>query len=101
MCLNLLFEIKKIKKKKIRAVSHPNVIQMIGYIEAPFVGIVTEYAAQGDLFTYIHSHKNMALSERLQKSEDGVKGLRFLHAQNIVHRDLKSTNMVQKTIHFL
>jgi serine/threonine protein kinase len=60
-----------------------------------YVHLVLEYAGQGTLKTYISS-----VERRLFESEARVmlwqilEGLRYLHAHDIIHRDLSSSNIL-------
>lgn len=79
--------------KKNRGISHPNVVQFLGYTEGP-TALVTEFVENGDLASYLATHKNIKLSEKILKANNIVMGLRYLHRSKIVHRDLKTTNLV-------
>ena len=75
-------------------IHHPNIIQLLGYVEDPFI-IVMEYFDNGDLLSYIS--KNITfINKKKQIACDILKGLTYLHnrrPQFIIHRDLKSHNI--------
>lgn len=74
---------------------HPNIIQLFGYIENPFI-IVMEYFENGDLLSYSQK-KILFRSKKIEISLDILKGLYYLHKrkpQYIIHRDLKSQNIL-------
>jgi len=59
------------------------------------VGLVTELMEKGSLYTLLHdSPAELALSGRLRLAVDIVDGMRFLHHSRLIHRDLKSTNVL-------
>ena len=76
----------------------------------PFVGftakepfsIITEYMKNGSLFDLLHSKSNDVLYSKLQLTQTQktkialsiVKGMIHLHENNIIHRDLKSQNIL-------
>ncbi|KAM6077665.1 mitogen-activated protein kinase kinase kinase 20 isoform 2-T2 [Theristicus caerulescens] len=80
--------------------SHKNIIQFYGaVIEPPNYGIVTEYASAGSLFDYINSNKSeeMDMDHIMTWATDIAKGMHYLHMEapvKVIHRDLKSRNVV-------
>ncbi|XP_004917774.1 mitogen-activated protein kinase kinase kinase 20 isoform X2 [Xenopus tropicalis] len=80
--------------------SHRNVIQFYGAVlEPPNYCIVTEYAACGSLYDYINSTRseNMDMDHIMAWSMDVAKGMHYLHMEapiRVIHRDLKSRNVV-------
>ena len=75
---------------------HPNVICMYGVLfrqEACL--IVTELVRDGSLFNFIHKDKKIPSPEqRMHWMKDIALGMEFLHHRHIVHRDLKSPNIL-------
>uniref|UniRef100_A0A4W4ELL4 Protein kinase domain-containing protein n=1 Tax=Electrophorus electricus TaxID=8005 RepID=A0A4W4ELL4_ELEEL len=80
--------------------SHKNIIQFYGAIlEAPNYGIVTEYASGGSLYEYLSSadSEEMDMGQVMTWAVDIAKGMHYLHAEapvKVIHRDLKSRNVV-------
>ncbi len=82
------------------SISHPNII---GYKEAFFdddsktLNMVMEYADDGDLETKIQKHiknkTNLSENELWSYLIQMVQGLKSLHDNKIMHRDLKSANV--------
>eukprot|EP00427_Karlodinium_veneficum_P042821 CAMPEP_0169253912 /NCGR_PEP_ID=MMETSP1016-20121227/38874_1 /TAXON_ID=342587 /ORGANISM="Karlodinium micrum, Strain CCMP2283" /LENGTH=400 /DNA_ID=CAMNT_0009335297 /DNA_START=28 /DNA_END=1230 /DNA_ORIENTATION=- len=75
---------------------HPNLVLFMG---ASMVGnpeIVSELCEGGTLFRLIHQRLELSLSwsQRLKVALDTAKGMNFLHRQQVVHRDLKSLNLL-------
>ncbi|KAJ4959771.1 hypothetical protein NE237_019681 [Protea cynaroides] len=76
---------------------HPNIITFIAACKKPPVFcIITEYLAGGSLRKYLHQHEpnSLPLGLVLKFSLDIARGLHYLHSQGILHRDLKSENLL-------
>ncbi|MEQ2199946.1 hypothetical protein XENOCAPTIV_017756, partial [Xenoophorus captivus] len=80
--------------------SHRNIIQFYGAIvEAPNYGIVTEYASGGSLYDYLSSDESeeMDMGQIMSWAAEIAKGMHYLHSEapiKVIHRDLKSRNVV-------
>jgi tRNA A-37 threonylcarbamoyl transferase component Bud32 len=71
------------------------VVQIIGVcIESPHFCIVMEYLPQGNLYNLLHSKEDLSWEQRCVYAQDIANGLRYLHKQGILHRDLKSFNVL-------
>ncbi|XP_006660922.2 serine/threonine-protein kinase STY46-like [Oryza brachyantha] len=79
-----------------RKVRHKNVVQFIGACtKPPNLCIVTEYMSGGSVHDYLHKHKGVfKLPALLGVSVDVSKGMSYLHQNNIIHRDLKTANLL-------
>ncbi|XP_042302649.1 mitogen-activated protein kinase kinase kinase 20 isoform X2 [Sceloporus undulatus] len=92
----------KIEKEAeiLSVLSHRNIIQFYGaVIEPPNYGIVTEYASAGSLYDYINSNRSeeMDMDHIMTWATDIAKGMHYLHMEapvKVIHRDLKSRNVV-------
>ena len=75
---------------------HRNIITLIGIVSANFnLYIVTEMATNGSLFDYLHTKKKTPSdSQSLAWASDVAHGMKHLHDHNIIHRDLKSANVL-------
>mmetsp|Transcript_33003 Transcript_33003/g.82965 ORF Transcript_33003/g.82965 Transcript_33003/m.82965 type:complete len:2143 (+) Transcript_33003:102-6530(+) len=73
---------------------HSNIVLLSGFCLDPCC-IVTEFIAHGNLFEYVHMN-NGDLAERfvLRVAADIAKGTGYLHSQGMIHRDLKSPNVL-------
>ncbi len=72
-----------------------NVVQFYGCVLGnPKYCIVMEYMPKGSLFNLLRSNQTLDWSTRYKMSLDMACGLAFLHAENILHRDLKSLNVL-------
>lgn len=83
----------------LRKVHHRNVVCFIGACtKSPHLCIVTEYMPGGSLYDYLHKNHNvLKLSELLKFAIDVCKGMEYLHHKNIIHRDLKTANLLMDT----
>jgi len=76
--------------------SHPNLVSFIGVAESDngaFVYLVTEKMAN-NLRSLIKSGESLSWKTKINLATDAAKGLAFLHAKNIIHRDIKSKNLL-------
>ncbi|KAF5444587.1 hypothetical protein F2P56_033711 [Juglans regia] len=83
----------------LREVQHKNVVQFIGACtKPPHMCIVTEYMPGGSLYDYLHkNHNSLELPQLLKFAIDVSKGMEYLHQNNIIHRDLKTANLLMDT----
>lgn len=76
---------------------HPNIVQFIAACKKPPVYcIITEYMSQGTLRMYLNKKEPYSLSIEtvLRLALDISRGMEYLHSQGVVHRDLKSNNLL-------
>ena len=74
---------------------HPNIIRFIGFSMQMQLMIVMEFCSGGELSTLIRQIKDEPLEEiKLLWLVDAAKGLAYLHRKNIIHRDIKSENLL-------
>ncbi|KAG4910598.1 hypothetical protein JHK87_056714 [Glycine soja] len=83
----------------LRQVHHKNVVRFIGACtKCPHLCIITEYMPGGSLYDYMHrNHNVLELSQLLNFAIDVCKGMKYLHQNNIIHRDLKTANLLMDT----
>ncbi|XP_062193928.1 serine/threonine-protein kinase STY46-like isoform X1 [Phragmites australis] len=79
-----------------RKARHKNVVQFIGACtKPPNLCIVTEYMSGGSVYDYLHKHKGVfKLPALVGVAIDVSKGMSYLHQNNIIHRDLKTANLL-------
>ncbi|KAB1212754.1 Serine/threonine-protein kinase HT1 [Morella rubra] len=76
---------------------HPNIVQFIAACKKPPVYcIITEYMSQGTLRMYLNKKEPYSLSIEtiLRLALDISRGMEYLHSQGVIHRDLKSNNLL-------
>ncbi|KAJ4700931.1 putative Protein kinase [Melia azedarach] len=80
----------------LKEVQHRNVVHFIGACtKSPQLCIVTEYMPGGSLYNYLHKNHNvLKLSQLLRFAIDVCKGMEYLHQNDIIHRDLKTANLL-------
>ena len=79
--------------------SHPNILRLWGAsLKSPRVCLVLQLAPHGSLFNCLRIERapnGVAVwRERLGIAPDVVKGLDYLHRANVLHRDIKSGNVL-------
>ena len=84
-----------------QALRHPNVLQFLGWYRAAdgALSIVTELCA-ASLDQLLHkSRLPIPPHHAVSMALDIARGLQYLHAQHIVHRDIKSANLLLVDLH--
>ncbi|KAF2306315.1 hypothetical protein GH714_016408 [Hevea brasiliensis] len=79
-----------------RKIRHKNVVQFIGACtQPPNLCIVTEFMARGSIYDFLHKQKGVfKLSSLIKVATDVSRGMNYLHQNNIIHRDLKTANLL-------
>ncbi|KAM0826269.1 hypothetical protein ACQ4PT_068994 [Festuca glaucescens] len=79
-----------------RKVRHKNVVQFIGACtRQPNLYIITDFMSGGSVYDYLHKKSSsFKLPEILRVATDIAKGMNYLHQNNIIHRDLKTANLL-------
>ena len=77
---------------------HPNIAILMGCIpKIPDIYIVFEYVSQGSLFDMLHMKKNQVelnVKDRIRIARDTAIAFQYMHTLGIVHRDIKSHNVL-------
>ena len=76
--------------------THRNITTLIGIASVDMIiYIVTELAVNGSLFDYLHSEKKTpSVDQSLAWASDVAYGMKHLHDHDVIHRDLKSANVL-------
>jgi len=88
-----------------KAVHHPNVLQLIGAQTMPSLRLISEFCSRGNLLDFLYldrqsnptSSKTLNWSLRLRLALGEARGVAFLHTAfpaPLIHRDLKSPNLL-------
>ena len=84
--------------KLMSALRHENVVEFMGVSHSIATGelyLVTELMQNGSLFDLLDKkQRNLPWSLRLQLLIDAAQGMAYLHSRNLIHRDLKSQNLL-------
>jgi len=83
----------------LRRLRHPRLVRFIGAcIQPPLLLVLTEFMAGGSLhdrlFDSKGKHQPLTTHQRGCIAVQCAEGLTFLHSQRVVHRDLKSMNIL-------
>jgi len=75
---------------------NPNIVLFMGAcINHPNIFIVTEYMANGSVRQLLDNSELILEQEHIRKfSIDATKGMSYLHSRKILHRDLKTHNLL-------
>jgi len=82
---------------RLRALDHPNVIKTIGVCTKDiYPCIIMEYCEKGGLFDVLRNEE-VGKSTFCRWTREVAEGMAYLHSLKIVHRDLKSPNILVNT----
>ncbi|CAJ1937192.1 unnamed protein product [Sphenostylis stenocarpa] len=76
---------------------HPNIVRFIGACRKPMVWcIVTEYAKGGSVRQFLmkRQKRSVPLKLAVKQALDVAKGMAYVHGLGLIHRDLKSDNLL-------
>uniref|UniRef100_A0A4W3JQK2 Mitogen-activated protein kinase kinase kinase n=1 Tax=Callorhinchus milii TaxID=7868 RepID=A0A4W3JQK2_CALMI len=93
--------IKKVREQKetdikhLRRLKHPNIIAFKGVcMQAPCYCIIMEYCAHGQLYEVLRAGRQVTPQLLVDWSSGIASGMSYLHLYKIIHRDLKSPNVL-------
>jgi len=80
----------------LKGMRHPNIVQFIGIsLHESGLHICTEYVKNGNLRTFLKDHSvEMPWTLRVLIAHDVACAMAYLHSRNVIHRDLKSKNLL-------
>lgn len=63
-------------------------------INPPDICIITELMPRGSLHDVLHDKIEISFQFRVKMALDVLRGLQFIHSAGLIHRDLKSPNLL-------
>ncbi|RMX52851.1 hypothetical protein pdam_00011312 [Pocillopora damicornis] len=93
--------VKKVRReadtdiKHLRNINHPNIVKFRGICnQAPVHCIVMEFCPNGQLYEVLRNGRQITPSLLVKWSKQIADGMHYLHVHKIIHRDLKSPNVL-------
>ncbi|CAJ0962983.1 unnamed protein product, partial [Mesorhabditis belari] len=88
-------ELKDTETKHLRYLDHRNIIKFMGICtQAPCFCIVMEFCSNGQLNELLKSTELTPSKRWVDMAQQVASGMEYLHRNKIVHRDLKSPNIL-------
>eukprot|EP01122_Echinamoeba_exundans_P017348 TRINITY_DN911_c2_g1_i6.p1 TRINITY_DN911_c2_g1~~TRINITY_DN911_c2_g1_i6.p1 ORF type:complete len:395 (-),score=52.10 TRINITY_DN911_c2_g1_i6:10-1194(-) len=76
---------------------HPNIVLFLSAsIKPPHVYIITELCSKGSLYEVLMNAAPQSITGKMRKqfALDAALGMLYLHSESLIHRDLKTTNLL-------
>ncbi|XP_077987280.1 serine/threonine-protein kinase B-raf-like isoform X2 [Glandiceps talaboti] len=78
----------------LRKTRHANILLFMGCTSKPELAIVTQWCESSSLYKHLHVlESKFEMHDLIDIARQTAQGMDYLHAKNIIHRDLKSNNI--------
>ncbi|XP_059384906.1 RAF proto-oncogene serine/threonine-protein kinase isoform X2 [Carassius carassius] len=78
----------------LRKTRHVNIVLFMGYMTKTNMAIVTQWCEGSSLYKHLHVQEtNFQMFQLIDIARQTAQGMDYLHAKNIIHRDMKSNNI--------
>ncbi|KAI3356889.1 hypothetical protein L3Q82_003537 [Scortum barcoo] len=78
----------------LRKTRHVNILLFMGYMTKDNLAIVTQWCEGSSLYKHIHVlETNFKIIQLIDIARQTAQGMDYLHAKNIIHRDMKSNTL--------
>ncbi|XP_063064126.1 raf-1 proto-oncogene, serine/threonine kinase a isoform X1 [Engraulis encrasicolus] len=78
----------------LRKTRHVNILLFMGYMTKGNLAIVTQWCEGSSLYKHLHMlETNFQMFQLIDIARQTAQGMDYLHAKNIIHRDMKSNNI--------
>ncbi|XP_013787510.2 mitogen-activated protein kinase kinase kinase 13-like isoform X3 [Limulus polyphemus] len=98
---NELVAVKKVREKSetdikhLRRLNHPNIVAFKGVCtQAPCYCIIMEFCSYGQLYDVLQAGHDIPPTKVVDWTKQIAAGMNYLHSHKIIHRDLKSPNVL-------
>ncbi|XP_006004468.1 RAF proto-oncogene serine/threonine-protein kinase isoform X5 [Latimeria chalumnae] len=78
----------------LRKTRHVNILLFMGYMTKGNLAIVTQWCEGSSLYKHLHVQETkFQMIQLIDIARQAAQGMDYLHAKNIIHRDMKSNNI--------